>query len=1851
MEKSHNLVEVFERLESDEEAMQLLQRSKKLVLTDHVNGIGETVLHVACRKDWIETCSYIVKHSLLKPDHGDRAKVTPLHIACFEGHKKLIQLFAPLSVVHCENVYRKTPLDLACLNNKESAVQYLLAMSHDRYDVDSLLQTIQNARVLNNLQILKYLLDTLHSILSTDSAGHSEKRDSLLQDVSDVLIFDACTKGHIDTIEYLTQRGCCINIRDRLGNTPLHTAAGSGQAALVNYLMIELSCDPNDVNQNGDTALHCVYRDSSKLIAAIAEALINSGCNASKRNQQGDTALHLACMRKAIDTSTLRPLKDCFSLTNNGGSTPLHLALLHSHKTALFLTNHMWYDPPQGNSDGQTVLHLACRIGLVSVVEKIVKRTCCDVNCQDNDRNTPLHIACIENANETSRELIITSLLQHDRCNVNTLNSDGCTPLHTACMMKNYLAVKLLVESRKCDLNVKQMNGDTPLHIACRNMVGDIVHLLVCDRRCEINHYNCNGDTPLLIALHNESLLLIETLLIREDCNVSCRDLSGNSPLHLACHMQSLFSEAEFRRLLFNPQCKVNQANPKGNTPIHEACLTNSTSFLRLLLNHEAADTNVQNNAGETPLHIACSANSIHMTQMLVECPGDVNLTDTHGDTPLHVACRQDSAGCIRVLLTEKTCRVNIKNEDGNTPLHICCQLGHINSLNALFGNNHFKDTSAGAVIHKLDLLIRNHKQHSPFDLLLMSGHLWYEHMLLLEAVFPDFVHQGDTLLHAICRAGKVGLIKDYLHDVHSQNQEGLRPIQVAILSGHVKVAEALLTSCNLNGESVFHVACVSKAADTLRLLLQDTGKLKLLEHRDYSGATPLHVACSCYFTEGVRLILKAASDNKMKVTTLTTNTGETPLHVACTMNFHEAVSLLIQHDKHSIHYCNLKGENALHIACLHSSPRIVKCILSVADSDTVVACQNRAHLTPLHYAFNRGSLTQSPRDILQLLVEFVKQPSSFRLFEDTLTLHIACERAPTDILEVLLSKYAWDLQRKDHVERTPLHCVLYTENVDSTKLILRHLKSNGYDCFNSKDLSGNAPVHLAARMGNVDLLVNLVEEHKCDPFLKGQNGNNILHFAAKSGKLRIVELLVQQLHCNPATPNSDGNTPLHVACKMEHAEVVRYLLSTGLVDIHHRNFLNQTALDVAYASKDIRSIFSKFNQLHQLREWTTLDSHVKILALGDSGAGKSTLIKSIQQYNSTSTAGLGSTLRKPRMVPVPTFPTTGIEYCSLEKQELGKAIVLDFGGRPEYHLLHAAVLEHSLPSSASICLLVINLSRNPDAIASQVRYWLAFLKSTCREPSTMPMAVVGSFADMASSSKQAFAKKLDIVPEVFALYSDAFELAVYATFDCRRVYSPGLECLVGFLKSTMEGLQSEVSIFAHGLYDYLETVEKDLVVPLKTLSFKLNQCQEYNALFLPSDLHQLSVLLRLLSDRGFILFFRDKEKVEKRLVVVDIPQFLTLIQTKLCLLEEGVHEPPTGVVSMADFSAMFSSHDTEVISELIPMLHLGQKVNVLLDSLTLNDKETPLNGFIIPSLLTAKDPSNNAWPPEFECADDEVHYFGWALHCSQAHAELLPRLTQSLLVDLTMEFIFRQQHSMTACYIWREGIRWCTQLGASLLVQIISNKAIVVLSAATKNVILHCAEWRADVIRHILEVQAQFPSHPQLCESLIRTSSVSQLPDHFDKMIVYNLYDTTEALLLREESMMDTKSLTPVILHELLTFEPYMGLSAGQLAILFSLDEKNLPVELDFVREVAGCLKTLDLLPAEQIGRVILGLSASEIQQALLDLKERSPSNQRRALFEAWFAQKVRSSYKELRHCLDRFSIFTGRNVLVCCH
>ncbi len=293
-------------------------------------------------------------------------------------------------------------------------------------------------------------------------------------------------------LEEVLKHGGDVHVRDKYGNTPLHSASGNSTK-----LLLTAGADPNAVNNEGAPVIthvitEIIWRNPNDWQANICMAdltvkhLLAAGANPNAADAQGNTALHyfLQGYDCADIVNELIARGAHVNARNKDGATPLMLGAAQdwSKTLASFLKNHT-PDLNARDNRGLTAMHYAAEYAgcspttiaeaggstgnaledavLLNNIAEIERYIAAggDVNAKGNHGSTLLHWAAACGHKE------ITSMLLQAGADPNTMDNSGTTPLQL-CFYRYYGVIRIheecvrLLLDAGADPNVKARDRD-----------------------------------------------------------------------------------------------------------------------------------------------------------------------------------------------------------------------------------------------------------------------------------------------------------------------------------------------------------------------------------------------------------------------------------------------------------------------------------------------------------------------------------------------------------------------------------------------------------------------------------------------------------------------------------------------------------------------------------------------------------------------------------------------------------------------------------------------------------------------------------------------------------------------------------------------------------------------------------------------------------------------------------------------------------------------------------------------------------------------------------------------------------------------------------------------------------------------------------------------------------------------------------------------------------------------------------------------------------------------------------------------------------------------------------------------
>ncbi|XP_067135750.1 ankyrin repeat domain-containing protein 26-like isoform X2 [Centruroides vittatus] len=235
------------------------------------------------------------------------------------------------------------------------------------------------------------------------------------------------------------------------------------------------------------------------------------------------------------------------------------------------------------NESNLSKLHQACWTGDEEKVKKHLKR--CDINLQDDDNRTPVHLAAAR-----GHKNVLMTLLENN-AKVNIQDSQGRTPLMKIVECGHIDLVVMLLEYG-VDINIPDYHGDTALHISIDKEQSAITMILL-QHKAEVNVKNDDGKTPLHLACCKKQLDVVKILLQR-GADVNETDKKLQTPLILACKAKS----SAIISLLLKNNAKCLLTDFTGQSALDYAYATGNSEMIDILNQYKTEEASTTDSQG-----------------------------------------------------------------------------------------------------------------------------------------------------------------------------------------------------------------------------------------------------------------------------------------------------------------------------------------------------------------------------------------------------------------------------------------------------------------------------------------------------------------------------------------------------------------------------------------------------------------------------------------------------------------------------------------------------------------------------------------------------------------------------------------------------------------------------------------------------------------------------------------------------------------------------------------------------------------------------------------------------------------------------------------------------------------------------------------------------------------------------------------------------------------------------------------------------------------------------------------------------------------------------------------------------
>ncbi|XP_027099210.2 protein ACCELERATED CELL DEATH 6-like [Coffea arabica] len=324
------------------------------------------------------------------------------------------------------------------------------------------------------------------------------------------------------------------------------------------------------------------------------------------------------------------------------------------------------------------------------------------------------------------------------------------------------------------------------------------------------------GNTVLhVLAQSCDSADVVQSILARNCCLLTAKNARGETALHLAARkghsgiVRALIDYSKQNKgcwfcACFVDRCKrmLRLTNVDGNTVLHEAVKNNFYEVAKLLVQEDPEFRYRPNHAMETPLYLAVEKGYRDIADLiLTTCKSPAYLGPGH-KTALHAAAIWNLPELVELILEKLPNLIEKVDKFGWTALHYAAKRNHPAKLN-----------------------------------------------------HEDVVRQ---LLSAERSTAYVA----------ARNDDSKTALHIAVIHGHVAVVQELLSHCpdcwekyTNRRQNILHLAVKYEQREVLEFVLKNSWASELINQRDNTGNTPLHLYVATKNLDGSSLVKHPSVD------------------------------------------------------------------------------------------------------------------------------------------------------------------------------------------------------------------------------------------------------------------------------------------------------------------------------------------------------------------------------------------------------------------------------------------------------------------------------------------------------------------------------------------------------------------------------------------------------------------------------------------------------------------------------------------------------------------------------------------------------------------------------------------------------------------------------------------------------------------------------------------------------------------------------------------------------------------------------------------------------------------------------
>lgn len=292
-------------------------------------------------------------------------------------------------------------------------------------------------------------------------------------------------------------------------------------------------------------------------------------------------------------------------------------------------------DPNSINSEGDTPLHIAAKLGYLDITQLLISRNA-NFYIQNKDGNTPLHMAV-----EYNQEEIIDEFLSHN-IDQRVKNRRKQTALLKA-VQKNYESIAVKLVNKGGEINTTDTWKNTPLHYTSltgnENLAQHLIDVYTnrqpenkkSSKKIEfVNKTDDNGETALHVSAR-KGISTMTMTLINNGANTNIPNYNFFTPLHISAEKGDLATV----KLLLDNNAVTTIKDIQGYTPLRRAVINGKENVLDELINRGVTDVESEDKQGNTTLHDAYTKGLDTIVEKLINAGANQEKKNKRGKKPI----------------------------------------------------------------------------------------------------------------------------------------------------------------------------------------------------------------------------------------------------------------------------------------------------------------------------------------------------------------------------------------------------------------------------------------------------------------------------------------------------------------------------------------------------------------------------------------------------------------------------------------------------------------------------------------------------------------------------------------------------------------------------------------------------------------------------------------------------------------------------------------------------------------------------------------------------------------------------------------------------------------------------------------------------------------------------------------------------------------------------------------------------------------------------------------------------------------------------------------------------------------